>query len=286
MSSSSQDRATRWIAAALGLTTVSALGLAITYVRGGDTQIEGVLLAAALGGLATALILTAHHLLPQGPVTEQREPLRSTDEERAAFVDDFEAFAEGDAPLARRRFLLRMFAAAGSALGIAALFPIASLGPNIDRVLRRTKWTRGARLVDSEGNAVTVDTLKVGGVLTVFPEGHRNAASSQTLLIRVGTSDLTTRPGRDDWAPRGYVAYSKICTHAGCPVGLYEEQSKQLLCPCHQSTFTVLDGARPVFGPAARPLPQLPLRIDTNGYLRAQSDYHEPVGPGFWDRGR
>ncbi len=270
----------------LGVTTLAGLGLALTYVRGGDTQLEGVLLAAALGGLAAAFVLMAHHLLPQGPVTEQREPLRSSDEDRAAFVNDFEALAEGDTPLARRRFLLRMFAAAGGALGLAALFPIASLGPRINRALKHTKWTRGSRLVNAEGNRVTVDTLKVGGVLTVFPEGHRDAADSQTLLIRVGTTDLTTQPGRADWAPHGYVAYSKICTHAGCPVGLYEQQSKQLLCPCHQSTFTVLDGARPVFGPAARPLPQLPLMIDADGTLRARSDYHEPVGPGFWDRGR
>jgi len=126
----------------------------------------------------------------------------------------------------------------------------------------------------------------VGGITTVFPEGHLDAADSQTLLIRVSTTPVTTRAGRQGWGPEGYLAYSKICTHAGCPVGLYQHKIEKLLCPCHQSTFAVLEGAKPIFGPATRSLPQLPLEIDSDGYLRAQSDYHEPVGPGFWDRGR
>jgi ubiquinol-cytochrome c reductase iron-sulfur subunit len=94
-----------------------------------------------------------------------------------------------------------------------------------------------------------------------------------------------TREGRETWGPEGYVAFSKVCTHAGCPVGLYQQQFKKLLCPCHQSTFDVADGASVSFGPATRPLPQLPLEVDDDGFLRAQSDYQEPVGPGFWDRG-
>ena len=80
------------------------------------------------------------------------------------------------------------------------------------------------------------------------------------------------------------IAYSKICTHVGCPVGLYQADTHELLCPCHQSTFDVLDGARPRFGPATRSLPQLPLAVDGDGFLTAQSDFTEPVGPGFWNR--
>jgi ubiquinol-cytochrome c reductase iron-sulfur subunit len=118
----------------------------------------------------------------------------------------------------------------------------------------------------------------------VFPEGHVGSADSQTLLIRVSHKAVTTRAGRETWAPEGYVAYSKVCTHAGCPVGLYQQNIQRLLCPCHQSTFEVLDGARPVFGPATRSLPQLPLMIDDSGQLRAQDDYDQPIGPGFWDR--
>ena len=100
--------------------------------------------------------------------------------------------------------------------------------------------------------------LAVGGVITVFPEGHVGAADSQTLLIRLAETSVTTRPGRETWAPMGYVAYSKVCTHAGCPVGLYQQSRERLLCPCHQSTFDVPNGAEPVFGPGHPPTPAAP----------------------------
>src|SRR5690606_26047816 len=105
-------------------------------------------------------------------------------------------------------------------------------------------------------------------------------------LIRVDPDELRLPPERAEWAPEGLVAYSKICTHVGCPVGLYRETTHELLCPCHQSTFDVLRGARPVFGPATRSLPQLPITIDDEGYVVAISDYTEPVGPSFWNRER
>jgi ubiquinol-cytochrome c reductase iron-sulfur subunit len=117
----------------------------------------------------------------------------------------------------------------------------------------------------------------------VLPEGEVGHADSQTLIIRVRPEDLQLAADRRDWAPDGVVAYSKICTHAGCPVGLYRAQAHELLCPCHQSTFDVLRGAVPVFGPAARPLPQLPLEVDDEGYLVARGDFPEPVGPSFWN---
>jgi ubiquinol-cytochrome c reductase iron-sulfur subunit len=281
-----ETRAARRVAAGLGVTTVAAIGLAVTYVSGGQNQAEGVLLAFALAGLGYAFIIASRYLLPQGPDVEEREPLSSTPEEQLAFAADFEIFDAPGEPLARRKFLLRLLGAAAGALGVAALFPIASLGPNPGDKLKRTQWRKGSRVTDEQGDPVHVDALDVGGVITVFPDGHLDAADSQTLLIRVARDPLTTRPGREDWTPRGYVAYSKVCTHAGCPVGLYQHEIKRLLCPCHQSTFDVIDGARPIFGPAARSLPQLPLTVDDEGYLRAQDDYDEPVGPGFWDRGR
>ena len=130
----------------------------------------------------------------------------------------------------------------------------------------------------------------MGGFITVFPETDVGGAYSQTMLIRVDQPPaggyLTPPPQfakqRATWAPQGYIAFSKVCTHAGCPVGLYEELTKQMLCPCHQSLFDVTDAAIPIFGPAPRPLPQLPLYIDEEGYFRAQDGYDEPVGPGYW----
>ena len=119
--------------------------------------------------------------------------------------------------------------------------------------------------------------------MTAFPEGYVGSADAQTVLIRVAPELLQLPPDRVIWAPDGYVAYSKLCTHAGCPVGLYRATEHQLLCPCHQSTFNVLDGAEVVFGPAGRPLPQLPIQLQGDGTFVAQGDFFEPVGPAFWD---
>jgi ubiquinol-cytochrome c reductase iron-sulfur subunit len=226
-------------------------------------------------------VQVAKHLLPQGPYVEEREPLASSEEDQQAFAADFE---RGKGWMSRRGFILKMLGVAAGTIGLAALFPIRSLGPNPGNSLFRTKWRRNSLVVDEQGEPVSTTTLEVGGALTVFPEGSVQREDSQTILIRLSTSDVVTRPGRETWAPQGYVGLSKVCTHAGCPVGLYQQQFKKLLCPCHQSTFSVPDGGSPTFGPATRSLPQLPLMVDNEGLLRAQSDYHEPVGPGFWDR--
>jgi ubiquinol-cytochrome c reductase iron-sulfur subunit len=123
------------------------------------------------------------------------------------------------------------------------------------------------------------------GLVTAFPDGLPNSADGQIVLIRLPSGLLQPRNDRATWSPQGFIAYSKVCTHAGCPVGLYQAQTHQLLCPCHQSAFDVLNEAKVVFGPAFRALPQLPLAIDPEGYLIAQSDFHEPIGPSYWNRG-
>ena len=278
-----ERRAVNQAAVAFGASALASLGLAIVYWQGGQNQVEGVLLAVALGGIGYGFVVVARRLLPQGPYVEEREVLPSTEVQVSAFETDLE---RGEGWLARRGFLVKMLGVAAGALGLAALFPIRSLGPDPGRSLFRTKWRRGSLVVDEQGEPVEVATLEVGGVLTVFPDGFLEREDSQTILIRADDREIVTRKGREDWAPEGYVAYSKVCTHAGCPVGLYQQDVKRLLCPCHQSTFDVLDGARPVFGPATRSLPQLPLMIDDDGFLRSQRDYDEPIGPGFWDRDR
>ena len=127
--------------------------------------------------------------------------------------------------------------------------------------------------------------MPLDGVVTVFPEGHTNAMDSQAVVVRVDPDILELPPDREGWAPEGNVCYSKLCTHAGCPVGLYLASTRQLQCPCHQSAFNVTNGAEVEFGPAPRPLPQLELFVDEEGFLRAGGDFSGPVGPGFWDRG-
>jgi ubiquinol-cytochrome c reductase iron-sulfur subunit len=262
----------------------AAVGLAVVYSAGGQPQVEGVLLAIALGGLGFGLVSWARRFMPDDVAVEPRGTVASGPEDVQGLLDDLGA---EKAQVGRRHLLVRMLAVAGGALGVAALFPIRSLGPRPGRGLHTTAYAEGdLRLVTEEGEAVRVDELAVNGVLTVFPEGFEGREDSQTLLLNLPEGTLQPRPGREDWTVGGLCAFSKICTHAGCPVGLFEEQTAQLLCPCHQSTFDVKDACRPIFGPATRSLPQLPLATDDDGYLIATGDFSDPVGPGFWDRGR
>jgi ubiquinol-cytochrome c reductase iron-sulfur subunit len=276
--------AERFVAAALAVTILAGLGLTVVYVLGGQPQVEGVLLALALGGLGAALITWGNVLLPPPTqVVERRTLGPSHPEVREAAQAEL---ARGGEQVGRRRFLVRLLVGAAAALGLAAIFPIRSLGPAPGRALFRTDWRPGLRLVDESGLPVHLGQLEVGSVITVFPEGHVGSVDAQTLLIRVIPEQLELTPERLAWVPGGNVAYSKVCTHAACPVGLFRSETNELLCPCHQSTFDVLRGAVPTFGPAARALPQLPVGVDEDGFLVAMDDFPEPVGPGFWNRGR
>jgi ubiquinol-cytochrome c reductase iron-sulfur subunit len=273
--------AERRIGVLLIISTVAALGLALVYIGGGQPQAEGALLGISLGGIGVALILWARGLSTEGTVTAERGPLGGEEEDGEVVEERVEEVADEPG----RRSVLKLFWAAGGALALSAVFPIRSLGPAPGQSLLRTAWAPGVRLVDDNGRPVRVDTLPVGGALTAFPQDAEHAADSQVVLVRVQEDLLQARPGRDGWTPQGNVAYSKICPHVGCPVGLYQADTHELLCPCHQSTFDVLDGARPQFGPATRSLPQLPLSVDREGFLVAQADFDEPVGPAFWNRG-
>jgi quinol---cytochrome c reductase iron-sulfur subunit len=267
------------ILAAIGASMLASIGLTIVYALGGDPQIEGALLGVSLGGIAIGLVLFGHHMLPGDQFVEPRDVIPHATAERPGVEAAFEAGAE---PIERRRAIAIAFVASLGLLGIAALFPIRSLGTAPGRTLFRTQWRRGRRAVTDSGRPLQVSDLDLNSVVTVFPEGHEDAADSQTLLIRL--PDDVTPPGPSDWSVSGVVAFSKICTHAGCPVGLYQAETQELFCPCHQSTFSVPEGAEPTFGPATRPLPQLPIGVDEAGFIVSLSDYTEPVGPGFWNR--
>ena len=170
-----------------------------------------------------------------------------------------------------------MMLAAVGLLGLAALFPIASLGPEPDDTLFHTKWRRGSRLQRLDGTFVKRSDLNVGAMETVFPEGNLDDAQSVAMILR-----MPDGIGRD--ALDGYIAYSKVCTHAGCPVALYRAADQKLVCPCHQSVFDAANDAAVLAGPADHALPRLPLQIGDDGYVRADGDFPEPVGPGFWER--
>jgi ubiquinol-cytochrome c reductase iron-sulfur subunit len=273
--------AERVVATAFAAAGLAAVGLTIVYVTGGQPQLEGALLAVALGGIGIGLTVWARHLMPR--IHEETQPRghgpRAPADRRSASG----AVMGGVDEVGRRRFLSRLLLGAAAALGVAALFPIRSLGRAPRGSLFETPWRAGSRLVTANGTPVNRNTLEVGSFTTVFPEGAAGSADGQAVLINVGTAPLTLPPDRLAGAPDGLVAYSKICTHAGCPLGLYLATTHQLRCPCHQSTFDVLDGARPVYGPAPKPLAQLPISVDEDGTLRATGDFTDPVGPSFWD---
>jgi ubiquinol-cytochrome c reductase iron-sulfur subunit len=270
------------IAIAFALSGAASVAFIVAYFYGANTQLEGLFLAVSLGALGLGFVAWAKALMPGAHYVEEREPLPSSVEQRRAAADDF---AESRGEIGRRRMLGRLLAGAAGLFGVAALFPIASLGPSPGRTLFRTAWTAGARVVTSSGLPIRLEDLGEGQLITVFPDGYTDSSDSQAVLIRVQPAELDLQAGREDWAPDGAVAYSKVCTHAGCPVGLYEQEENRLFCPCHQSIFDALRGAEPTAGPATRPLPQLPLDVDEDGFLIARGDFPEPVGPGFWNGG-
>jgi ubiquinol-cytochrome c reductase iron-sulfur subunit len=267
--------------AALG----ASITLAVVYWLGGQPQAEGILLAIALGGIGMGIVVWAKHFMPNDEVAEDRHPLQSSEEEIAEFTADFQA---GEASLRSRRLLIATAGGACAALGVALVFPIRSLGPRPGRGLKETPYRKAPiRVVREDGSPVRPAQIPVDGFVTVWPEHHTDAADAATLLIHFRRDqDFEPKEGRDDWTVQNIVAYSKLCTHVGCPVGLYQAELGLLLCPCHQSTFNVMRSARPIFGPAARPLPQLPLDLDGDGYIIATADFSAPVGPEFWDRDR
>jgi ubiquinol-cytochrome c reductase iron-sulfur subunit len=253
-------------------------GVAAVYWTSDQPQLEGALLALAFAGLAYGFVVWGKRLLPQGPFVEDRPAMSSSEASREAFEDDFTREGTWD----RRSVIVRALGLALGALGVAVMSPLRSLGPNPDHILDHTPWRPGTRLVTPDGTPVTAGSVPLDGLVTVFPEGFTDSESGQVVLIRVAPSLLGLAPGPPEWMPDGFIAFSKVCTHAGCPVGLYQAGTHQLLCPCHQSSFDVLKGGKVVFGPAGGPLPQLPLMVDARGFLRARGDFPTPVGPVFW----
>jgi ubiquinol-cytochrome c reductase iron-sulfur subunit len=278
-----EARATRWIVVSLATAMCAGVAVLIVYAVGGQPQVEGVLLALLLGGIGFAFIFWGKYLFRSEIVTEGRGSHASSEAQVAATEQEIEASAT---LISRRSVLIRLMIGAFAALGLAAVFPFRSLGPSPGTSLFVTPWRRGALVVDEAGRPIRADALEVDGVVTVFPQGHVDVNDAQAIVVKVDPGLLQLPAGRQGWAPNGNVCYSKLCTHAGCPVGLYLAQYHQLQCPCHYSAFDVLGGAQPVFGPAVSPLPQLPLYVDGAGYLRANGDFSAPVGPGFWNRNK
>jgi ubiquinol-cytochrome c reductase iron-sulfur subunit len=230
--------------------------------------------------------------MPDTEVVEERHPMRSGDDARRGFVKTL--LTGGTEAQLDRRPLIKY--SLGGALGLFALPMVlqvaGSLGPLPKDELSKTMWKKGDRLVrDPEHTAIKATDVTIGSVFHVLPESIKESehiledkAKAAVLLLRLEPDDIKVAKARD-WGYEGIVAYSKICTHVGCPVGLYEQQTHHLLCPCHQSTFDVTQDCKVIFGPAKRPLPQLKITVDAEGYLVADAPFREAVGPSFWERG-
>ena len=252
----------------------------------------GIGITLGLFGIGIGAVHWAKTLMPDTEVSEERHQTRGSDEVRARAVEIIK-LADKESGFSRRKLIRRTLYTSLALFPLPAIFFFGDLGPNPANTLRHTMWKKGTRLTkDPYGTPIKAAEVTLGSVFHVIPEGlselpeHKleEKAKAAVLLVRLDPKDLKEDPAKKDWSYDGIVAYSKICTHVGCPVALYEQQTHHLLCPCHQSTFDLTEHCKVIFGPASRPLPQLPITVDAEGYLVAQSDFTEPVGPSFWER--
>lgn len=272
-------RGTFFVLLSFAVSFAGGFGFLFIYWTGGSNELLGAMLAAFFGGMGLGMVWWAHGLTVHKEATEPREPLDSPPEQREATDSQFEMGAH---EIHRRGLLCWMGAIGLGFIGAMVVSMLRSFGFDPYKALYTRVWEPGQRLVTKEGKPISINDLRPGSTAIVFPENARDSEKTQTVLIRVQPWMLELPRERADWAPQGYVAYSRVCTHAGCAVGLYETTAHLLMCPCHQSTFDVLRAAQPTSGPADRPLPQLPLYADNEGFLRAAGGFSEIPGPGFW----
>lgn len=269
----------------------------------------GLSLGFGLLLIGVGIIHWARKLMSDEELVEYRHSAASTEDDKAAAIAALQAGAE-ESGIARRPLIRNtMFGALGM-VGAVSVVAFRDLGPTpwqIDNAaagtgLEWTVWKPGMRVSrDVTGTWIRPEDLQVGDLVNAEPsilfetdeDGEHKfhgeslliaKTKAPVILLRMEPDDIVRAPKKENWDVNGIVAYSKICTHVGCPIALNERTTHHLLCPCHQSTFDLADSGRVVFGPANRALPQLPLAVDSEGFLVAQSDFLEPVGPSYWER--
>jgi len=268
------------------------------------TPILGVTMGLAIGGFGMGVISLAKKIVPHEVAVQERHHGMSAEVDRRTLAAEFSDAGHRSGLIKRRGAIKGSLLLAGGGLGLVATVPIIGgmiknpWAERAESALWVTLWrpvtlsdgsVRKVRLVQSDGTPISPADMEAGGMITVFPgvPGGAKAADSPALLFRLRPdTPVMVRTGQENFGYGDFYAYSKICTHVGCPASLYEQQTYRILCPCHQSQFDVTDGAKPVFGPATRPLPQLPIELDADGFFVASSDFHEAVGPGFWENGK
>jgi ubiquinol-cytochrome c reductase iron-sulfur subunit len=254
------------------------------------TPLLGITMGLSLLCVGAGLVVFTKKLLPHETAVQEKH--ESSHLERvttgATLVQGYH-----NSGLGRRKLITRSLLFMGGGVATMLIIPLGGLikNPNKGDPLGTTSWAEGVRLLRDDGTPVRPGDQEPGSLETVFPAvpGGNRESDAATMLIRLRPEQIESaepRSGQEDFGYGDYVAYSKICTHAGCPVSLYEQETSRILCPCHQSQFDVTQGAKPVFGPATRSLPQLPITVDDEGYFVARSDYREAVGPTYWNRER
>ena len=317
-----EKRAERQVATFFGLSMICTILFVVAYFAldikenpdtigglGASNVALGLSLGLALLFIGIGVIQWARKLMADVEIVEYRHPAASPQEDRdatlAALSQGLEESGIGRRPLIRNTLLGSV-----ALLGVPAVVALADLGPVAtksvrQRTLEGTFWKTGTRVVnDVTGLPIKASDMEIGQLVNGEPEGlvhvpeHREGVEypegaalqiaktkAAVIAVRMQPDEITfSERSPENWSVAGIVVYSKICTHVGCPISLWEQQTHHLLCPCHQSTFDLADGGKVVFGPAARPLPQLPLTVDDEGYLVARSDFNEPVGPSYWER--
>ncbi|WP_328539214.1 cytochrome bc1 complex Rieske iron-sulfur subunit [Streptomyces sp. NBC_00344] len=252
----------------------------------------GLTLGVALFTIGAGAVHWARTLMSDVETAAERHPIEAEPEVRAQVMADF---AEGAAEsgFGRRKLIRNTLFGAMAMVPLAGVVLLRDLGPLPEKKLRKTLWAKGKVLINMNTNEpLRPEDVAVGSLTFAMPEGLEESAEDfQTqiakaalMIVRIQPENIKDKKERE-WAHEGIVAFSKICTHVGCPISLYEQQTHHVLCPCHQSTFDLSDGARVIFGPAGHALPQLRIGVNGEGNLEALGDFAEPVGPAFWERG-
>jgi ubiquinol-cytochrome c reductase iron-sulfur subunit len=273
--------------ALFGLASLVALGFVAVYALNANTQLLGLTLGGALCLVAAALVVISKKLIVSEDLVEEYPEVDHPEEQEKLE----QIVEESGSRFTRKKLVTLAGTGAAGALGLAAITPVVSFGP-VFRTgpLYESPWTRGRRLVEEDRRAVRADDVEEGSFYSAYPEGgDREQMAAPLVLVRLQPRALKLPADRRGWAPSGILAYSKICTHAGCAINLYRtptypptQPAPALVCPCHYSTFDVASGGTVVFGPAGRPLPQLPLLVDPRGHLRCAGTFSSPPGPSWW----
>ncbi len=308
----SAKRAERQVATMFGVAALGSIGFVVAYlalplIEGDLDRLQlsnlmlGLTLGVALFLIGLGAIQWAKKLMPDVEMVQERHPFESSPEDQDGAIAAFQAGVE-ESGIGRRKLIRNSLIGGMALLPLPIVFILGDLGPlnpSPAKVRASTIWGPGVRVVqDVTFEPIRPEDLQVGQLVNAMPanykeipeEDHTEAlnarAFSSVILVRMELDQFEVPPGREDWDVDGILCYSKICTHVGCPISLYEQQTHNMLCPCHQSTFALAEGGKVVFGPAKRPLPQLALEVDAEGYLAAQGDFAEPVGPSYWSRAK